>query len=112
MILRKYTSLLGIGAAKIDLILSKDIFTQGEEIQGHYLIKGGIVEQYIKRIESQLLRINHMNNEEKIVDSSTIVVEKQIKTDMEETLNFISSISPDLTIPRISDVILLIFPVS
>ncbi|WP_227935386.1 sporulation protein [Alkalihalobacillus deserti] len=88
MILRKYASLIGIGSAQIDLILPKETFKRGDEIVGYFLIKGGIVEQQIKRIDSNLIRIDHMNNEETILSTKTITVAKRINQDMEEKLSF------------------------
>ncbi|OMP67009.1 sporulation protein [Domibacillus epiphyticus] len=86
MILRKYLSLLGIGSARVDLILPKETYKPGEQIKGHFLIEGGTIEQRIKRIECDLVLIDETAGTEKVVDSTTILTSKMI---LSEEMNHI-----------------------
>ncbi|MBP3953210.1 sporulation protein [Bacillus suaedae] len=98
MILRKYTSLIGIGSAQIDLVLPKDTFKQGEEIKGHFLIKGGITEQQILQIDCDLIRIDHTTNEETIFHTITLPIEKSIDKDKEEKRAFSYILHPNIPV--------------
>lgn len=98
MILRKYTSLIGIGSAQIDLILPKETFKQGEEIKGYFLIKGGITEQQILQIACDLIRIDHTTNEETIFHTITLPIEKLIDKDKEEKRTFSYMLHPNMPI--------------
>jgi sporulation-control protein len=88
MILRKYMSLLGVGSATIDLILPKDTYHPGEFIKGFFKIKGGTVDQQIKRIECDLLMTDLTNGNEKVVDTTTILTSKLIQSEESEQLTF------------------------
>jgi sporulation-control protein len=58
LLIRKYTALIGIGSATIDLLLEKNSYTPGEYVVGCFYINGGIVEQEINRIECDLILLN------------------------------------------------------
>ncbi|WP_053367984.1 sporulation protein [Bacillus sp. FJAT-27245] len=87
MLLRKLMSRLGIGLAQIDLILPKKTYSAGEKIYGHFLIRGGTIEQKIKRIDCDLVMIDQSKGIEKIIDSVTILSSRLIPS---EELNKIS----------------------
>jgi sporulation-control protein len=55
MMLRKIMSKLGVGAAKVDLILHRQQVALGEAIEGEFHIEGGTVEQHINKLEVELL---------------------------------------------------------
>jgi sporulation-control protein len=80
-------SLLGIGSAKIDLILQKETYKPGETVHGNFLIKGGTIEQQLKRIECDLVMIDSDADEEKIMDTVTILTSTLIES---QTANQIS----------------------
>ncbi|MBT2758749.1 sporulation protein [Mesobacillus foraminis] len=80
MILRKYMSLLGIGSAKIDLILQEDTYKPGEMVHGYFLIKGGTIEQQLKRIECDLVMVDTEADEERIMDTVTILTSTLIES--------------------------------
>ncbi|RFU60479.1 sporulation protein [Peribacillus glennii] len=86
MILRKYMSLLGIGSAKIDLVLNKETYAPGEPVHGHFLIKGGTIDQQLKRIDCDLIAIDN-NGSEKVINSKTILSSARI---ISEEMNQIS----------------------
>ncbi len=71
-------SLLGIGSAQIDLILPKETYRPGEHIVGYFLIKGGTIEQQIKRIDSDLVMIDQATGIEKVIDTVTLLTSKLI----------------------------------
>lgn len=80
-------SRLGIGSARIDLILPKETYKPGEQINGYFLINGGTVEQKIKRIECELVMLDQSTGIEKVIDSATILSSRLI---LSEELNKIS----------------------
>ncbi|MEH7379974.1 sporulation protein [Bacillus sp. JJ1533] len=81
MILRKYMALLGIGSAKIDLILEKETYRAGEEVKGYFLIKGGTTLQQLKRIDCDLVLIDIEEKCKEIIDSITILTTNSIPAD-------------------------------
>lgn len=80
MILRKSLLLLGIGSAQIDLILPKNTYKSGECINGYFLIKGGTLEQRIRRIECDLIMDTHSTGMEEILKTSTILSTREINS--------------------------------
>jgi sporulation-control protein len=48
---KKILASLGVGAAKIDLVLDSDVVTMGEEVTGKVYVEGGEVEQLIEELE-------------------------------------------------------------
>lgn len=90
MILRKYMALLGVGSARIDLILEKDTYEMGEQVKGVFVIKGGLIGQQLKRIECDLVMSEDVNTnrDEKIVDSITIFTTKYIESNAENHIPF------------------------
>ncbi|MBM7605511.1 sporulation-control protein [Metabacillus crassostreae] len=101
MLLRKYMSLLGIGSAIIDLILPKDRYCKGELISGHFYIKGGTIEQQLRRIDSDLVLIDKSTNVEKVIDSTTILSTKLINAQEANKISFTFKLPED--IPPSSD---------
>ncbi|MGD6842948.1 sporulation protein [Bacillus infantis] len=79
LLLRKYMSLIGVGSARIDLILPKLSYQPGESICGYFNIEGGTIDQQIKRIECDLVMTDEMG--EQVIDSSTILTSKRIESD-------------------------------
>ena len=90
MILRKYMALLGVGSARIDLILEKDTYVMGEQVKGVFVIKGGLIGQQLKRIECDLVMSEDVNSkrDEKVVDSMTIFTTKYIESNAENHIPF------------------------
>lgn len=102
MILRKYMSLLGIGSATIDLILPKETYHPGEIINGIYKIKGGTIEQRIKRIDCDLVMKDLLTGNEKVIDSTMVLLSKEIKSEENNQLTF--SFKLDDYLPYTSEV--------
>ncbi|MGE6489160.1 sporulation protein [Paenisporosarcina sp. NPDC076898] len=90
MILRKYMALIGIGSAKIDLILEKDTYSPGELVKGYFLVKGGTIEQQLKRIECDLVVTtdNDEVKDEKVIDSIIIFTSKLIESNATNQIPF------------------------
>jgi sporulation-control protein len=88
MLLRKYMSLLGIGSATIDLILPRDTYQPGELINGHFLIKGGTVNQNIRRVDCDLVMKDLVTNNDKVIDTVTILSSKQVVSGTTTELSF------------------------
>jgi sporulation-control protein len=81
-------SLLGVGSATIDLILPKETYSPGEIINGFYLIKGGTIEQKIKRIDCDLVMKDLLTGNEKVIDSSMVLISKKIQSEENNQLTF------------------------
>ncbi|MDQ0860965.1 sporulation protein [Bacillus sp. V2I10] len=96
MILRKYMSILGIGSAQIDLILPKEEFQPGECINGYFLIRGGVIEQQLKRIDCDLVMADLSSRTEKVIETANILTSKQIESDEQNRIDFIFRLPKDL----------------
>ncbi|MGM0920526.1 MAG: sporulation protein [Bacillota bacterium] len=96
MILRKYMSILGIGSAQIDLILPKEEFLPGECINGYFLIRGGVIEQQLKRIDCDLVMADLSSRTEKVIETANILTSKQIESDEQNRIDFIFRLPKDL----------------
>ncbi|WP_191562217.1 sporulation protein [Metabacillus idriensis] len=96
MILRKYMSILGIGSAQIDLILPKEEFQAGECINGYFLIKGGVIEQKLKRIDCDLVLADLTTDEERIIETTNILTSKQIESEEQNRIDFTFRLPSDL----------------
>ena len=88
MLLRKYMSLLGVGSAMIDLILPKETYRRGEHIKGHFYIKGGTIEQQLKRIECDLVMLDQSTEQEKVIDTATVLSSKLINSEEDNQVSF------------------------
>ncbi|MCF6408910.1 sporulation protein [Pseudalkalibacillus salsuginis] len=88
MLLRKYMSLVGIGSAQIDLILPKETYTLGEHINGYFLLKGGIIDQQLKRIDCDLVKVDSEKGKENIIDSTTILTSQLIESEESNKIPF------------------------
>ncbi|WP_153124441.1 sporulation protein [Peribacillus tepidiphilus] len=94
MLLRKIMSKMGVGSAKIDLVLNGDTFKPGDTIQGEFRIAGGIIEQKLKRIETDLIRMT--NEGETIVSEHSILTSGLVMADEEKVVTFICQLPNDL----------------
>jgi sporulation-control protein len=88
MLLRKYMSLLGVGSAMIDLILPKETYRRGEHIKGHFYIKGGTIEQQLKRIDCDLIMLDQSTGLKKVIDTATILSSKLINSEESNNVSF------------------------
>ncbi|GAB7387789.1 hypothetical protein BSNK01_16260 [Bacillaceae bacterium] len=52
---KKMMAKLGVGSAKVDLVLNKPSYALGEVIEGSFHIEGGTVEQRINKLDVELL---------------------------------------------------------
>lgn len=89
MLLRKYMALLGVGSAKIDLILQKEEYRPGEVVYGHFSIEGGNIEQKLKRIDCDLVLTDKAAGIEKVIDTNTILTSTQIHSEELYQLSFV-----------------------
>lgn len=96
MLLRKYMSLLGVGSAMIDLILPKETYKKGELINGYFYIKGGTIEQKLKRIECDLVMLNQKTGEEKVLDTAMVLSSKQINSEEDSQVSFTFKLPEDI----------------
>ncbi len=79
MLLRRYMSLLGIGSAKVDLIIDKIKYKPNEVVTGYFQIYGGTIEQQIKQIECELVQTNRKLENETIIETIAIHLPQQIE---------------------------------
>ncbi|MCM3440150.1 sporulation protein [Metabacillus halosaccharovorans] len=96
MLLRKYMSLLGVGSAVIDLILPKDTYKRGDLINGFFHLKGGTIEQQLKRIDSDLVLIDSNTDIEKVIDTATILSSKLINPEEDSKVSFTFKLPEDI----------------
>ncbi|MBA4494001.1 sporulation protein [Paenactinomyces guangxiensis] len=61
---KKFMAQLGKGAAQVDLVLDKEEYTLGEQVNGELLIQGGTVEQDINKIDIDLFMSAHVGEQE------------------------------------------------
>ena len=101
MLLRKYMSLIGIGSAQIDLILYKDTYKVGEHIEGYFLIKGGTIDQQLKRIDCELIKREELMGIEEIIDIQTILTSKRIESEEIYKITFSNLLIPSTPFPII-----------
>jgi sporulation-control protein len=74
-------SLLGIGSAQIDLILQKETYKLGDPVHGYFLIKGGTIEQQIKRIDCDLIMSDQTALVENVIDTTTILTSRSVHSE-------------------------------
>ncbi len=98
MLLRKYMSLLGVGSAVIDLILPKETYKRGELIKGYFHLRGGTIEQQLKRIDSDLVVIDKETNTERVIDTATILSSKLINPEEASKVSFTFKLPDDIPV--------------
>jgi sporulation-control protein len=91
-------SLLGVGSARIDLILPKETYSPGENIIGYFKIIGGTVEQQINRIDSDLVLIDKIKGTEQVIDSTTILTKRLINSTEENEFSFTFKLPNDVPV--------------
>lgn len=89
MLLRKFMSLMGVGSSQIDLILEKETYKPNEQVKGHFFIKGGIIEQDLKRIDCDFVMVNEKEETEEVVDDTTILLTESIESEGDKKIPFI-----------------------
>lgn len=98
LILRKYLSLLGIGSAQIDLILPKNDYRPGEQVQGYFLIKGGTIEQHIKQIDCSLILVEKQKETEVVLDTAVFILTGTIHSEESNKVEFIFRLPESLPV--------------
>jgi sporulation-control protein len=81
-------SLLGVGSAIIDLILPKEAYRRGELINGYFNIKGGTIEQQLKRIDCDLVMLDQSTGSERVIDTATILSSTIINSEESNKVSF------------------------
>lgn len=90
-------SRMGIGSATIDLMLNDVSYRIGECIKGEYIIKGGTIEQKIKRIESDLVQIRNKDEDQvKLIVNNSILSSTTIFSEEERVISFSCALPADL----------------
>ncbi|MCM3587407.1 sporulation protein [Mesobacillus maritimus] len=98
MLLRKYMSLLGIGSAQIDLVLEKDTYRAGETVKGVFHIKGGTIDQQLKRIECDLVRRDLLLEKDVVLHTATILTSSTIQADAVNEVLFSFKLPEDMEV--------------
>jgi sporulation-control protein len=96
LILRKYMSLIGIGSAKIDLQLPKKDYKAGESVKGQFIIEGGTIDQQLNRIECDLVRIDKLLKNEKVIGSATVLTSTVVAAEERSERDFMFKLPEDL----------------
>lgn len=74
-------ALLGVGSAKIDLILEKEVYRSGDTVQGYFSIEGGSIEQKLKRIDCDLVLTDKNEDIEIVIDTKSISTSMEIHSE-------------------------------
>ena len=82
-------ALLGVGSAKIDLILQNEVYKPGEVVHGHFSIEGGNIEQKLKRVDCDLVLTDKAADIEKVIDTKSVVTSMQIHSEELYELSFV-----------------------
>jgi sporulation-control protein len=77
--IKRVFSRMGIGAARVDLILGKEEYTAGEMVAGYFLLVGGMVKQEVKRIDCDLMRLDKETGTAKAIESITILSSRSVE---------------------------------
>ena len=92
-------SRMGIGSATIDLVLNDGSYRIGECIKGKYVIKGGTIEQKIKRIESDLVQIQNKDEDDiKLIVNNSILSSTTILSEEERVISFSCALPGNLPV--------------
>ncbi|RFU68956.1 sporulation protein [Peribacillus saganii] len=98
MLLRKYMSLLGIGSAKIDLILEKDTYKAGNPVHGYFQVMGGTIEQQIRRIDCDLVMTDKAEGSETVIDTTTMLSTSRIHSEETNKIPFAFQLPASITV--------------
>jgi sporulation-control protein len=78
----------GVGSAKIDLVLKNDTYCIGDMIKGEYIINGGVVEQRLKRVESDLVQTTSDDDRKIVIHTNTIFSSAMILAQEKKVMGF------------------------
>ena len=93
MLLRKMLSLIGVGSPQIDLVLEKETYKPSEQVRGKFIIKGGTIEQQLKRIDCDLVMVDEQEEREEVVDYLTVLLTDKISPDCDKSDSIYFSIA-------------------
>jgi sporulation-control protein len=93
MLLRKMLSLIGVGSTQIDLVLEKETYKPSEQVRGQFIIKGGTIEQQLKRIDCDLVMVDEQEEKEEVIDYLTILLTDKITPDCDKSIPFTFQLS-------------------
>ncbi|KXG10714.1 sporulation protein [Anoxybacillus rupiensis] len=98
MLLRKMMSKLGVGSAYVDLLLNKNILHPGDVIEGQLYIRGGTVEQKIKKLDVDFVckMLRDGKEEDTVIATIPIAGEFIIKEEQKKFLPFSYQIPEDI----------------
>ncbi len=87
---KKFMAKLGMGGAKVDLVLDQSDFTLGDEVRGQLVIQGGNVEQKVNQIDIQLYLSIYKDGQEytKMIESIPIIGAFTIEANERKVLPF------------------------
>ena len=93
MLLRKMLSLIGVGSTQIDLVLEKETYKPSEQVRGQFIIKGGTIEQQLKRIDCDLVMVDEQEERKEVIDYLTILLTDKITPDCDKSIPFTFQLS-------------------
>jgi len=85
VLLRKMMSRLGVGSAYVDLRLNKHMLNPGDVIEGQLYIRGGTVEQKIKKLDVDFVCKTMRAGKEEDTVIATIPIAGEFVIEEEET---------------------------
>jgi sporulation-control protein len=102
MMLRKFLSKIGVGSAKIDLVLNNNEYRLGEPISGEVRIEGGTVDQVINKIDVDFMVAVKVQDSEISKLIATIPVSDQftVRSEERKVIPFTYQLPNDLLLSR------------
>jgi sporulation-control protein len=99
---KKIMAKMGVGSAKVDLVLNKPEYVLGETVEGQFYVEGGAVEQQINRIGVDLVLKVHVKdkNFSKVVTSIPVATSFVIHSNEKRVFPFTYNLPNNLPISR------------
>jgi sporulation-control protein len=63
---RKVLSSIGIGSARVDLVLNKSRYAAGESISGELRVEGGILDQQVNQVYLKLMLVSRFKKDDRV----------------------------------------------
>lgn len=100
--LKKFMAKLGVGSAKVDLVLKKQEVSLGEVMEGEFRVEGGTVEQKINHIGVDLNLMIRVKNQDfsKIISSIPVSSSFTIQPNEKKTIPFTYQLPVNLPLSR------------
>ncbi|GEN32936.1 sporulation protein [Aneurinibacillus danicus] len=97
---KKMMAKIGIGSAKVDLILKQNEYTLGDKVEGEVILQGGSVAQELNKIDVDF--VLHLRTKQKeyrqVVSTISIPIMKTLRAGERQTIPFTYDLPKDLLV--------------